>query len=410
MLKKLSLAAVIAMGTMSVASATPLTEAIKNVDLSGFLRIRFYNEDVKKVNASAATKTQYNAWRTNAILIFKVPVAENIKFVMRNSVQTWVNTNDGFAPKKGTTSVDDTIANNLLFMQYSNGPLNAIVGKIPVATSVTSADPVTPGHGAGAIATYKVNDNLTVGAAFVDALKQGGSETSVLPAAAIYHVTVNGQSKSTGTIFRDIYAAVAAFNVDMVKGNVWYYKISNLADYVFTASVDVTPVENLDVHVDFAAGNLDNDVAKALGVKDNTKKYYNISAKYSMDQFCAKIGYAKTDKNAAPVELAADAPIGAVITTANNYNIANLQDVSSVYGKIGYNVDAKTNVYLAAQHQNAGSKAANPNNDLNEYTIGGAYKMNKKLSFSAYYDIADWDKKANNPDQNEFRFEAKYSF
>jgi hypothetical protein len=308
---------------------------------------------------------------------------------MRNSVQTWVNTNDGSKAKAGTTKIDDGIANNLLFMQYSNGPLNAIVGKIPVATSVTSADPVTPGHGAGAIATYKVNDNLTVGAAFVDALKQGGSEATSVGLPAV--------------ITRDIYAAVAAFNVDMVKGNVWYYKISNMVKSLVTASVDVTPVENLDVHVDFAAGKLDASGAK-------TKKYYNISAKYSMDQFCAKIGYAKTDKNAGAVELAADAPIGAVITTANNYNIANLQDVSSVYGKIGYNVDAKTNVYLAAQHQNAGNKAPNKNNDLNEYTIGGAYKMNKKLSFSAYYDIADWDKKASNPDQNEFRFEAKYSF
>ena len=44
MLKKLSLAAIIAASGVSFASATPLTEAIKNVDLSGFLRVRFYNE------------------------------------------------------------------------------------------------------------------------------------------------------------------------------------------------------------------------------------------------------------------------------------------------------------------------------------------------------------------------------
>ncbi|WP_456470740.1 major outer membrane protein, partial [Caminibacter sp.] len=40
MLKKLSLAALVALGSVSVASATPLTDAIKNVDLSGMLRIR----------------------------------------------------------------------------------------------------------------------------------------------------------------------------------------------------------------------------------------------------------------------------------------------------------------------------------------------------------------------------------
>jgi hypothetical protein len=386
MLKKLSLAAVIAMGTMSVASATPLTEAIKNVDLSGFLRIRFYNEQPKDSN-------QYDRWRTNAVLIFKVPVAENIKMVMRNSVESNVYTDEDSITNNGTSSVDTGIVNNLLFMQYTNGPVNAIVGKIPVATSVTSADPATPGHGAGIVATYKVNDNLTVGAAYVDALKNPGDNSGL------------------GTVIgNDIYAAVAVVNTDVAKGNVWYYKITNAMDYVVTASVDVTPVENLDVHADFAAGNLDNDLAKALGVKDNTKTYYNISAKYSMDAFCAKIGYAYTDKDAAPVELSVDAPIGAVITTANNYNIANLQDTSSLYGKIGYNVDNKTSVYLAAQYQNAGDDAPNKNNDLNEYTIGAKYQMNKKLGFHVYYDIADWDKKADYEDNKEFRFEAKYSF
>jgi hypothetical protein len=169
-------------------------------------------------------------------------------------------------------------------MQYSNGPVNAILGKIPVATSVTSADPATPGHGAGVIATYKVNDSLTVGAAFVDALKNPGDNS--------------GLGVKIGN---DIYAAVAVFNVDMVKGNAWYYKITNVMDYVFTASVDLTPVENVDVHADFAAGNLDNDLAKKLNVADNTKTYYNISAKYTQDAFCAKIGYAYTDKDAAPV-------------------------------------------------------------------------------------------------------------
>jgi hypothetical protein len=389
MLKKLSLAALIAMGSVSFATATPLTDAIKNVDLNGFLRVRFYNEQPEKSN-------QYDRWRTNAVLIFKVPVAENIKFVMRNSVESNVYTDeDSITPKdeKHKTSVDTEIKNNLLFVQYSNGPVNAILGKIPVATSVTSADPAAPGHGAGVIATYKVNDNLTVGAAFVDALKNPSDNT--------------GLGK---VIPNDIYAAVAVFNVDMVKGNAWYYKITNVMDYVFTASVDLTPVENVDVHADFAAGNLDDDYAKKNSIKDNTKTYYNVSAKYTQDAFCAQIGYAYTDKDAAPVELSDDAPIGAVIPTANYYNIANLKDTSSLYGKLGYQVDAKTSVYLAAQFQNAGDDSGNKNKDLKEYTIGAKYAYNKKLTFSAYYDIADWDKKAKVEDNNEFQFEAKYSF
>jgi hypothetical protein len=296
MLKKLSLAALVAMGSMSVATATPLTDAIKNVDISGFLRVRFYNEDFDK-------SPTYNRWRTNAVVITKIPASENFKFVVRNSVETNVYT-DNQKALAGTTNVDDAVVNNLLFMAYSNGPVNAIVGKIPVATSVTSADPAKPGHGAGVIATYTVNKNLTVGAAFVDALKNPGDNT--------------GLGK---VIANDIYAAVAIFNTDMVSGQVWAYTVDQVMDYVITASVDVKPVDNVTVHADYATGNFDDDFSKA-----DSKSYYNISATYAQDALCAKIGYAYTDDKASVVEFSADAPIGAVITTANNYNIANLKD------------------------------------------------------------------------------------
>ena len=383
MLKKLSLAALVALGSVSVASATPLTDAIKNVDLSGMLRVRFYNENPDG-------SSSYNRWRTNAVLIFKVPVDENIKFVMRNSVESNVYTEEDKLSTAGTTSVDTSIANNLLFMQYTNGPVNAIVGKIPVATSVTSNDPAYPGHGAGAVATYKVNENFTVGAAYVDALKQGGGEAYGVPAV----------------LPNDIYAATAIFNLDMVKGNVWYYHITNAVKSLVTASVDFQPIENVDVHADLAVGKDDDK----LTTDAETKTYFNIAAQYAQDAFCAKLGYAKTDKDNSHVVLAVDSPVGAVITTANNYNIANKQDVSSVYGKLGYTVDAKTNVYLAAQVQNAGDDAPNKNDDLKEYTIGAKYAYNKKLGFHVYYDIADWDDDATNEDNKEFRFEAKYSF
>ncbi len=386
MLKKLSLAALVAMGGMSVASATPLTDAIKNVDLSGFLRIRFYHEDnTDKNKATNYYGTAYDRWRTNAVLIFKVPVDENIKFVMRNSVESNVYTTDEDLVKSKNSSVDTTIVNNLLFLQYSNGPVNAIVGKIPVATPITSADPAKPGHGAGLIASYKINDNVTVAGAFVDALKLG---TSNIP--------------NTIVIGNDLYAAAAIFNTDMVKGNVWAYKILGLSKHIYTTTLNFVPVKNTTLRVDYASGKNENST--------KTHTYYNVTGKYTNNNFSILAGYAKTNEDPGFVETSDDAPIGDVIPTENNSNIANKQDVSAVYGKLGYNVDAKTNVYLAAQAQNAGDDAPNKNNDLKEYTIGVKYKYNKKLGFHIYYDIANWDDEATYADNNEFRFEAKYKF
>jgi hypothetical protein len=379
MLKKLSLAALVAMGGMSVATATPLTDAIKNVDLSGFLRVRFYNENPKNGN-------QYDRWRTNAVLIFKVPVDEKIKFVMRNSVESNVYTDEDSITNDGTTSVDSNIVNNLLFMQYSNGPVNAIVGKIPVATSITSADPAKPGHGAGVIATYKANDNVTLGAAFIDAMVNPQNNTG---------------SAAFSTIGQDTYAGVILFNTNMVKGNLWAYKVTNAISSLYTLSVDFTPIKNVAVHADYAAGKYDDKIVKNA----DTHTYFNVSAKTVYEGVNAQIGYAKTNKKQGIVELSDDAPIGDVLPVEKVDNIANMIDTSAIYAKLGYNIDSKTNVYAGYAKINRGKDAGD--NDSNEYKVGVKYKVNKKLSFDTYYDIYHDNAKDNN---KEFRFEAKYSF
>jgi len=378
MLKKLSLAALVAMGSMSVASATPLTEAIKNVDLVGKLRVRYYHY-------MPDDATSFNRWRTNAILIFKVPVAENIKFVMRNSVESNVYSDDDnvYNPNNNANNnvVDNGIVNNLLFMQYANGPVSVILGKIPVATSITSADIYAPGHGAGAIATYKVNDNLTVGAAYVDALKNGATL-----------VTVN-----------DVYAAVAIFNTDYVKGNAWYYKITNLSDHIFTLSLDVTPIEGLDVHMDYANGK-DNEAANANA---DTSNYFNISAKYAMDAFCGKLGFAKTNDGNSLISTSADAPISNILGTEFLYSITGMQDTKAYYGKLAYNIDKNANVYATFAKVDQDESAGD--NDSTEFQIGTNYKMNKKLGFNLFYDAINYDDD-NAQDNKVVRFQAEYSF
>ncbi|MEO1959077.1 MAG: major outer membrane protein [Nautiliaceae bacterium] len=427
MLKKLSLAALVAMGGMSVASATSLTDAIKNVDLSGFLRVRFYNENPTNKNNSNSDENEYDRWRTNAVLIFKIPVDENIKLVMRNSVESNVYTDeDSIDPESNqNSSVDTAIVNNLLFLQYSNGPVNAMVGKIPVPTSITSADPAKPGHGAGVIASYKINDNVTVAGAFIDAMVNPQNNTDLDGSADRLDDGTDINYTNLNTIGNDTYAANVKFNVDMIEGSIWYYNVTHLVDHIWTATFKIKPVEYATIRLDYANGSLDKDAKlhttdngvtyKTAGDcgKDSYAKnhiYGNASLDVKKDGIEFLVGYARSNKNVGVVELSEDAPIGAVIPTANNYNIANKIDTNAFYGKLAYDVDPKTNIYLAAQKQNAGEDSKNENNDLTEYTFGVKYKYNKKLGFDVYYDVANWDKQADYADNNEFRFEAKYSF
>ena len=395
-LAKLSLAAIMAVGAFSFANATPLENAIRGVDLSGMLRIRLYNENPKSY--TNGPNTAYNRWRTNGIFIFKVPVGDNFKMVYRSSVESNVYTDDDGLNRDGKkpSAVDDRILNNLLFIAYSNGPLNVIAGKIPVATSITSADPVTPGHGAGAIASYNVGNGFTVAGAYIDALDQGAGED------------ITGLGDKIGNT---IYAAAAMYSNNMVKANMWYYRATNAIDYIYTLSANVTPMTGLTIHGDYATG----EEAKNIAPNRDTNSYYNLNVTYGTNGVTGMVGYAGTDKTASGktrsvVTLATDAPVGCNLPTANRDNIANENDIDAWYGKLGYNIDAKTNVYVAYTNINQGADAGN--NDSNEYTLGASYKYNKKLSFSGYYDVLDYNlaNAKGHDDNNELQLQAKYTF
>ncbi len=394
MIKKLSLAALVAMGSMSFASATPLTEAIKNVNLNGYMRIRFYNEN----NSDNKAVDNYNRWRTNAKLVFSMPVAENMSLVWRISDQTDVRDR---ATSNVKAAVDPTLNDNLFFLKYSANGLNAIVGKIPVMTPITSADSFTTAHGAGAIATYTVGGGLTFAAGYVDAVKNAQAKA------------IEGGSYVGQVISNDIYTAAAIYsNKAFGNAQLWYFHATSLIDYEYVARLNVNLLKDYGValHVDGAVSNLDDDVAAALqgNNSDDSHTYYNVSASYKANGLSAKLGWAQTNDKVGVVTTSMDAPIDAVGTTAQRYSIANLTDAAMAYAKIGYNVNTKTNVYVAGAniHDLAKENSA-------EYQVGAKYKFNKKFGVHAYYSVLDYSddaEKTGLSDNNEFRFEAKYKF
>ena len=394
MLKKLSLAALIAMSGVSFASATPLTEAIKNVNVNGYMRIRFYNEN----NDDNKATSNYNRWRTNAKFVFSLPVAENINLVWRISDQTDVRDR---ATSNVNPTVDPNLTDNLFFLKYSANGLNAIVGKIPVLTPITSADSFSTAHGAGAIATYNVGYGLTVAAGWVDAVKNAQAKPDVDDDSYVGQVISN-----------DIYTAALIYsNKAFGDAQLWYFNATKLIDYEFVlrANINLLKDYNVAVHFDGAVSNLDDDVATAVGnTGDDSHTYYHISATYSVDNVCAKLGFAQTNDKIGVATTSVDAPIDGVATVDQRQGIANLTDAIMVYGKVGYNVDPKTSVCVAAANIHDAAKA-----NSGEYEVGAAYKFNKKFGVNAYYSVLDYSDDAEAKgytDNNEFRFEAKYSF
>ena len=419
MLKKLSLAALVAMGSMSLASATPLTEAIKNVDLSGMLRIRFYSE-------TPGTGDSYTKWRTNGVFIFKIPVAENINFIFRNSTQSYLTHTESNDEASGT--VDSTMVNNLLFMNYHQGGLNAIVGKIPVATPITSIDPATPTHGAGAIATYSFGNGFTAAAGFVTAMK------NVAVASNGGDITDVDNYDYVGNLLNnDTYVLAGIYGNDAIKAQAWYFHVENLLKYDIIASADVDLLKlanmqnNYDVqfHVDYATSKLEDNIQKDLGSDNYDKQYWNVNVKGTVAGAALRVGYAYSSDDLGVIDLSVDSPLAySQAHTEQYYDIADERDCDMIYADGSYNITPALKFTLAYAHVNTSDdvskRSANLPADLNDYTAQVDYQYNKKLSFQAYYDYADFDDasdavkaglvKNSDIDNSEVRVQALYKF
>ena len=363
MLKKLSLAALVAMGSMSVASATDLSQAIKGVNLKGALRIRLYHDN------SATTDTS-NTWRTNAAFIFAVPVSDELTLVDRISTETKVNGETG----AGVATVNSYVKDNVLFAKYHKDGLTVLAGKIPVDTPVTDNDLFgPPSHGAGALATYKVTDNLTLAGAYIDAL-----------------TAIDNFKKKNTT--NNTYAAAAIFKSDIADAQLWAFEMDKTInyDYVVTADLKVLKDSGIALHVDYATADLDGKAYK--------QSFKNVNASFNVKDFSVKVGFAANGEHGGFVALDADAPISAVLPTPQITHLNKDTADKAFYAKAGFNVDPKTNLYVSyMKADDAGS----------EGVIGAKYAYTKKFTLSAYYSATNTDANDGN---KETRVEALYKF
>jgi len=360
MLKKLSLAALVAMGSMSVASATDLSEAIKGVELKGFVRLRVYHD------ANSDTTDHLNRYRTTTALNFAIPVDDAIKF-HTDYAYDWNMYEDA------STTGKSYYGNTHFFVDYTKNKLNLLVGKIAVATPVTGKG-VGEALGAGALATYGLNDNVTLAAAGLDTL----ANTDQVP--------VGG---------KNTYAGAVIYNSADKKVSVqaWIFKVENLINRDVIVMANVKASDNLSVHFDYANADLDDSVSKYI------QTFKNVNVTYTAGAVSAKVGFAANGVNGAVVSLDHDSPIASVFATEQITGIASgTKGDKAVYAKVGYKVDAQTNAYVAyTKTDDSGTEAL----------VGAKYAYSPKFNVGVYYSVLSKDDKEGN---RETRAEFKYSF
>ena len=428
-LTKISLAALVALGAFSsVASATPLEEAIKNVDLSGFARYRYTNTRNKSADASATPSQDRNKAGHNFKMItnFKAAIDDNFFGVIGLRYNATDNSgdntqNDQGSAGKGTDKTDTTTGFGVhqFYLGYKIGGTTITAGKQEIGSYFTD-DAI----GTGVRVVNQDIEGLTLTALAFDALEGDETESDGDLYGAI------GKDKDKGINEYDVgnlYAAGIAGSYSPIDFQLWYASLTNLADLLaadVTAKFAINDDISLGGRINYvnstadvsAKSHLSKSIDASNGVANyNDGNFYAGELTASLFGLDARLGYMGWKVQDKGVTSFAFEDKGSLIDVGELTLDPTWADgkANLIYATAGYTFDKFTvgADYIKGHIKHAAAPGKNGKEKVEEITPRFAYAYSKKLTFSSYYAFKTSkfaDEGKNKEDQ--FRFEAKYSF
>ena len=404
-LTKISLAALVALGAFSsVASATPLEEAIKNVDLSGFARYRYTNTRDKSADASATPSQDRNKAGHNFKMItnFKAAIDDNFFGV----IGLRYNATDGSGDNAGTgTDKTDTTTGfgvHQFYLGYKAGNTTITAGKQEIGSYFTN-DAVATGI---KIVNQDI-EGLTLAAAAFDAL-EGNDESD----GDLYSI-VRGVNSLDIYDAGNLYAAAVIGSYDPINFQLWYASLTNLAD-VLAADVSgnfaITNDISLGARINYAHSQVDTSAKNTLNYEDGNFYAGELSTSlYGFNLAAGYIGYKTQNYQDGKYSIFTFEDQGGLIDAGEG-----VLDWTRAKGKGSYLyvTSAYTfDKFTAGLDYIKGSYKTDEKTKVQQFVPRFAYQYSKKLAFSSFY--AFTTEKEHDGDKNKadkFRFEAKYSF
>ena len=407
-LTKVSLAALVALGAFSsVASATPLEEAIKNVDLSGYARYRYTNDHFKTSYPKSIVKDSDAGHVFRMQTAFKAAIDDNFFGVLNLRYQAKDNSGDGVAAGTDKTNTTGSFGVYEMYLGYKVGNTTVTAGKQLLGTFFDDKD--VAGTGLKVINTDV--PGLTLAAAAFDAVQSDGYEID----GPLLKTLTGSISDAPG----NIYYLGAAGSYDPVSFKAAIANVQEVATlYGADAGVsfNVTDDINLNLKGQFVHNDSDHkDVAdanfwavqagtKLFGAKLNAG-YIDFDAKNKDNN---KISFATLDANGElinPTKI-----LNGVMSGSQQYynNIKGNNDYWFV--TTGYDIDKFG--FGAGYTQGKGYSWAlgKERAKRSEWSLDASYKYSKKLTFLTWYAAAKDRKDGVKFQQDRIRFEAKYSF
>lgn len=399
-LVKLSLAAAVAAGALAMsASAVPLEEAIKDVDLNGYARMRYTHDHSKNKRDS-----NRGVWQFKSEVDFKAKIDDNffgvvgIRFMDEDHGESASSSNSQYHGNHGARREDPDSDFDIAkaYLGYTIGGTTIAVGRQGIGSFFTDDM-----YGDGVKITSTDIEGLTISGFWMDSLENDGDISS------LDWANVNNKL----TTDHNLYGIGFMGSYDPVSFQLWYNSLEDVAD-LFAAELalnfDISDDFNLGVKGQYAFSDFDGDYKNVVGADDADFWAAEASAGFFGVDLAA--GYLKFEPDHKDrLSFVSFEDQGSFISPGEE-----LLDYRSFTGEnhywyvvAGYTIP-DTGIRIGADYLDGKSAGK----DAYEAVGRISYKYNEKLSFKTWYSHYKIDDAAGGLDEKKdrIRFEAKYSF
>lgn len=229
---KLSLVAALAAGSLSALNATPLEQAIKNVDVSGFAWYRYdsghWNGGSTAISTKSTIGNELQIHKFKAALNLKIGLAENV--AVFSQFMYWADKNDGYTGTYNTRTNHDY---NKILLRLAGLEYNAYGVKLTLGRQVLGTIWTDDMAGMSAKAVATVAPGMQIAAFAVDSFETADGDKAD---TGVYYGGVSSTSgEAVNTWFYNHNLYGAAFIGDFgggLKAQIWgayWHKIAGLA-------------------------------------------------------------------------------------------------------------------------------------------------------------------------------------
>ncbi|ENH5929265.1 major outer membrane protein [Campylobacter jejuni] len=414
-LVKLSLVAALAAGAFSAANATPLEEAIKDVDVSGVLRYRYDTGNFDKNfvdNLNLNNSKQDHKYR--AQVNFSAAIADNFKAF----VQFDYNAADGGYGANGIKNDQKGLFVRQLYLTYTNEDVatSVIAGKqqLNIIWTDNGVDGLV---GTGIKVVNNSIDGLTLAAFAVDSFMAAEQGSDLVGA--------NGSAFKVDSI-GNLYGAAAVGSYDLAGGQfnpqLWLAYWDQVAFfYALDASYSTTIFDGINWTLEgaYLGNSLDSKLDKTYA----NGNLFALKGSIEVNGWDASLGglYYGDKEKASTVAIEDQGNIGSLLAGEEIFYTTgsrlNGDTGRNIFGYVTGGYTFNETVRVGADFVYGGTKTEATNH------LGGGkkleavarvdYKYSPKLNFSAFYSYVNLDQGKNtneSADHSTVRLQALYKF